>query len=226
MSRKLKNPPGGGGECPDSAPDIFRVWSQCSFPGPMAPREYSYHRYVWGRDDGGCWVIHRADKKARSRGGGVPIEDMVSCFSIREAPGVRGGVELSTVYFEDPRVLSPHMINVTLKAKLWEIIQKQEAAFRKYCGKYPDGPPEVVRPAIAVGMGRAARGAGGILGRRIGGGGRGLRFGLGRLASARLAAARRPRMLARQLLAPIGAHGWRWRALLLLSLNHAVRKTA
>ena len=97
-------------------------------------------------------MIHRGDKKAPSRGSGVPVEDMVSCFSIREAPGVKGGVELSTVYFEDPRVLSPHMINVTLKAKLWEIIQKQEAAFRQYCGKYPNGPPEVARPLAASGV--------------------------------------------------------------------------
>ena len=213
----------GGGEAAD-APGIFRVWSQCNFPGPMAPREYSYHRYVWGRDDGGCWVIHRGDKKAPSRGSGVPVEDMVSCFSIREAPGVKGGVELSTVYFEDPRVLSPHMINVTLKAKLWEIIQKQEAAFRQYCGKYPNGPPEVARPLAA--SGRAPVGRGGVLGRRLGGG-RGLRFGLGRLAAAQArlpAAVRRPRRLARQLLAPLEARGWRWRTLLLLSLNHAVRK--
>ena len=171
-------------------------------------------------------MIHRGDKKAPSRGGGVPVEDMVSCFSIREAPGVKGGVELSTVYFEDPRVLSPHMINVTLKAKLWEIIQKQEAAFRQYCGKYPDGPPEVARPPTASGQAPAVRG--GFLSRRLGGG-RGLRFGLGRLAAAQArlpADVRRPRRLARRLLAPLDAHGWRWRTLLLLSLNHAVRKVA
>ena len=127
-----------------------------------------YERATWDHPSGGCWVVSRAADKglldqhppASLRKRSVFIDDMVSCFVVRDAAEVEGALELTTVYFEDPKFFSAKVINAAVKGQMWEACRSYIGNFRTYSAGAGDGPrargegEEAGRPAPA-GPGRA-----------------------------------------------------------------------
>ncbi|CAD7698295.1 unnamed protein product [Ostreobium quekettii] len=111
---------------------------EARMPGPICNRVYGCARRVWDNSDGGCyWITKSAVHPSipNTKPGTVRVDEYTSGSVIRGARSRQGlstpAVELSSVYFDDPK-MRPLAFNLAMKSALWVAMQATERAFRQW----------------------------------------------------------------------------------------------